>query len=156
MPSSAAMLLRGYSGWPYSASLSPESDRTSPSSTRVTVMVVDDDPRVRRLTARMLRSEGYDVLEAGSGEEALERLAAARNVQVVLTDIIMPGMHGLELAESVLAYHPKRQIVLMSGYAPNLLVQLGIRESRFPVLMKPFTAEELASQMRQVLMERPH
>src|SRR5918998_5504259 len=98
-------------------SLSSDHDRTSPARTTVTMMVVDDDERGRRLTARMLRDEGFTVIEAQSAEQALEQLAAAGEVQIVLADIAMPGgMNGVELAEKIHAADPWRRIVLMSRY----------------------------------------
>jgi CheY-like chemotaxis protein len=101
-------------------------------------MVVEDDDRVRRLTARMLRDEGYDVIEARAGQEALKRLAEGSEVHVVLTDIAMPGgMHGVELAERILADSPECQVVLMSGYA-SLFPKMGTYGTRFPLLIKPF------------------
>jgi CheY-like chemotaxis protein len=96
--------------WP-STRLSLEQDRTSPAHSTVTIMVVDDEERVRRLTARMLRDEGYNVIEANSAEQALDRLADAGEVQIVLADIAMPGgMNGVELAEKVLAAAPSSRI----------------------------------------------
>ena len=125
-------------------------DRTSPTQPAVTIMVVDDDERGRRVTARMLRDEGYNVIEARSGEEALERLAESE-VQVILADLAMPGgMHGLELVEQALALAPWRRVVLMSGY-DRLFPKLGTYGARFPLLMKPFSAEQLARQIREVL-----
>jgi two-component system cell cycle sensor histidine kinase/response regulator CckA len=126
-------------------------DKASPAPSGVTIMVVDDDERGRRVTARMLRDEGYDVIEARSGEEALEQLAGASAVQVVLTDIAMPGgVDGVELAHRVLAAAPWRQVVLMSGYA-RLFPQLGTYGARFPLLMKPFSADQLLRQINEVL-----
>jgi DNA-binding NtrC family response regulator len=114
-------------------------------------MVVDDDERGRWLTARMLRDEGYQVIEAQSAEQALERLTEAKEVQIVLADIAMPGgMNGVELAEKVQAAEPWRQVVLMSGY-DRLFPRWGEMGARFPLLMKPFTADQLIRQMRDML-----
>jgi len=119
-------------------------------------MVVDDEERVRRLTARMLRDEGYNVIEAGSAEQALDRLADAGEVQIVLADIAMPGgMNGVELAEKVLAAAPSSRIVLMSGY-DRLFPNWESIGARFPLLMKPFTAGQLFQQMSEVLRGELH
>jgi DNA-binding NtrC family response regulator len=119
-------------------------------------MVVDDDERGRWLTGRMLVDEGYHVIEAQSAEQALERLADAREVQIVLADIAMPGgMCGLELAEKVLAAEPWRRVVLMSGY-DRLFPKWGEMGARFPLLIKPFTADQLIRQMRDVLRGEMH
>jgi DNA-binding NtrC family response regulator len=145
------LLLYGGSQLRNSAWLDLEHDRTGPARSAATVMVVEDDDRVRRLTARMLRDEGYDVIEAGTGQEALKRLAGASEVHVVLTDIAMPGgMHGVELAERIVADSPGCQVVLMSGYA-SLFPKLGTYGTRFPLLIKPFSADQLYRQIREVL-----
>ena len=138
-------------GW-----LRPEHDRTSPMQATVTILVVDDDERGRRLTSRMLRDEGFVVIEAGSAEQALEQLADAREVQIVLADIAMPGgMNGVELAEKVRKAEPSQRIVLMSGY-DRLFPKWGEMGARFPLLMKPFTAEQLIRQMHDVLKSGMH
>src|SRR5215210_6642222 len=110
MPVVDAVLLNGRHQMWSSARLGPEHDRTSPVQSSVTILVVDDDERGRRITARLLRDEGFQVLEARSGEQALEQLVDTAEVQVVLTDIAMPGgMSGVELAEKVLATDPRRR-----------------------------------------------
>ncbi len=140
---------------PY-AWLGLEQDRTSPLQSTVTIMVVDDDERGRWLTGRMLRDEGYQVIEAQSAEQALERLADAKEVQIVLADIAMPGgMSGVELAEKVQAAEPWRRVVLMSGY-DRLFPKWGELGSRFPLLIKPFSADQLIRQMREVLRSEMH
>jgi DNA-binding NtrC family response regulator len=136
--------------------LRPEHDRTSPMQSTVTIMVVDDDERGRRITSRMLRDEGYEVIEAQSAEHALQQLAEAGEVQVVLADIAMPGgMNGVELGEKVQEAEPWRRVVLMSGY-DRLFPKWGETGARFPLLMKPFTAEQLLRQMHDVLKGGMH
>ena len=131
-------------------------DRTSPAQSSIKVMVVDDDERGRWVTARMLRDEGYRVIEAPSGEQALERLGDTAEVQIVLADIAMPGgISGVELAERVVAGSPWRRVILMSGY-DRLFPQLGTAEARFPLLMKPFSADQLARQVHEVLRGEMH
>ena len=156
MPVVDAMLLNSRRQmWP-SARLGPEHDRTSPVQSSVTILVVDDDERGRRITARLLRDEGFQVIEAQSGEQALERLGDPGEVQVLLADIAMPGgMNGVELAEKILAADPWRRVVLMSGY-DRLFPKLGSMAARFPLLMKPFTANQLIEQMREVLKGGMH
>ena len=136
--------------------LSPQHDRTSPALHPVTIMVVDDDERGRWVTARMLRDEGYQVIEARSGEQAFERLLDAGEVSVVLADIAMPGgMDGVQLAEKVLASTPWRRVILMSGY-DKLFPQLGSAGSQYPLLMKPFSADQLTRQVLAVLKGQIH
>jgi two-component system cell cycle sensor histidine kinase/response regulator CckA len=131
--------------------LSPETDRTGLARKSGAVLVVDDDRGVRRLTARMLRTEGYRVVEAESGAEALRLLESEPGIRLVLTDIVMPEMHGLELAEEVLARQPRLRVLLMTGHAPELAAQLGTREATLPVLLKPFSKEQLSAKVRDTL-----
>lgn len=117
----------------------------------MTIMVVDDHQDSRRVTARLLRDEGYQVIEAESAEQALEGLDREKGVEIVVTDIAMPGgMDGLELAEKISAATPWRRIVLMSGYAKQF-PKIGSSGARFPLLIKPFTPYQLAEQIREVL-----
>lgn len=133
--------------------LNLDQERTSPSSSSVTVLVVDDNEQNRRLTARMLRDEGYHVMEAHSGEQALECLET-RQVRVILTDIAMPGgMDGLELAQRIVAADPGRPVVLMSGY-DRIFPHLGALAAKFPLLQKPFSADQLGRQIREALQRR--
>jgi two-component system, cell cycle sensor histidine kinase and response regulator CckA len=131
--------------------LSPESDRTGLAAGLCSVLVVDDDRGVRRLTARMLRTEGYKVLEAGSAVEALQTLESDPSIRLLVTDIVMPEMDGLSLADRALAKVPHLRVVLMTGHAPELTTQLKLRDSPLPVLLKPFTAEQLLGKVRDML-----
>jgi DNA-binding NtrC family response regulator len=130
---------------------SPETDRTGPARTSHAVLVVDDDRNLRRLTARMLRAQGYRAMEAGSGMEALQMLQSDPGISLVVTDIVMPEMDGLDLADRAMADLPALRVVLMTGHAPQLSTQLEAREHRLPVLLKPFTAEQLAEKVREAL-----
>jgi two-component system, cell cycle sensor histidine kinase and response regulator CckA len=119
----------------------------------VTIMVVDDNEQSRSIAARILRDEGYRVIEAQSGEQALERLAGTNDVQVVLTDVAMPGgIDGLELARQVTALSPWRRVVLMSAYA-QFFPRLTSSSLPFPLLIKPFAADQLVRQIRETLEE---
>ena len=155
MPTASASLqsrfIRDVHPW-----LSPESDRTGLSGAGCGVLVVDDDQGVRELTARMLRTQGYRVFEAGSGPEALHALEQEPSIQAVITDIVMPEMHGLDLADRVLAATPDLRVVLMTGHAPELTAQLQLRDERLPVLFKPFTAEQLFTTVRDALARDRH
>ena len=137
-------------GWP-----APDQDRTGRGLSTVGVLVVDDDDRVRWLTARMLREEGYQVLEARSAEHAWERLAESDDVRVVLTDIAMPGGSGVELAERIVAERSSLRVILMSGY-DRVFPKLGSSGARFPLLVKPFSPDQLVRQIRTVLGTQEH
>jgi two-component system cell cycle sensor histidine kinase/response regulator CckA len=130
-----------------------DQDRTSSTLSSVTIMVVDDHEQSRSVAARILRNEGYRVIEAQSGEQALERLAGSNDVQVVLTDVAMPGgIDGLELARQVTALSPWRRVVLMSAYA-QFFPRLNTSAVPFPLVIKPFAADQLVRQIREMLEE---
>ena len=126
-----------------------------PHSDTATILVVDDEVPLRKLLVRQLRSEGYNVLEAGYGLEALE---VARNspepVDLVLSDIVMPGMIGTELAQRLLAEHPGIQVVLMSAH---IVDELGRPDRRWdvPVLRKPFDGTKMLACINLMLTNTP-
>ena len=131
--------------------LSPHPDRTGLDPDRHVVLVVDDDRGVLRLTARMLRRAGYTVLEAGSGTEALRLLDSGPEIRVVLTDVVMPEMHGLDLAAKILARDPCPNVVLMTGHAAELSAHVEQRDPSMPLLLKPFTSQQLIKTVRNAL-----
>jgi CheY-like chemotaxis protein len=132
-------------------SLSPQTDRTGLHASRPFVLVVDDDLGVLRLTARMLRLEGYTVLEAGSGTEALRLLDSEPEIELVLTDVVMPGMHGLDLAAQIMQRGRRPQVILMTGHAAELSGRLEDRDPSLPLLLKPFTSQQLIKTVRNAL-----
>lgn len=136
--------------------LSPHPDRTGLRPSREAVLVVDDDRGVLRLTARMLRLEGYTVLEAGSGPEALRVLDSEPDVRLVVSDVVMPGMHGLDLAERILEREARPRVVLMTGHAAELSAQLERRDPSVPLLLKPFTSQQLIRTVRRALGQEVH
>jgi two-component system cell cycle sensor histidine kinase/response regulator CckA len=112
------------------------------------ILVVEDERPVRRAVARLLRRNGYEVIEAASGEEAL-RIVEDGSVDLVLTDVVMPGVSGVELAERLGETHPALPIVYMSGYTADHLENHGVRD--LPLLHKPFGEPELTSLVRRAL-----
>jgi signal transduction histidine kinase/CheY-like chemotaxis protein len=116
------------------------------------VLLVDDDAPVRRTTHRMLESLGYEVLEAATPEEALaisEDLA--RRLEVLLTDVVMPGMQGPELRRRVEALRPGLPAVFMSGHAADAHLAADAARGRVQFLQKPFTRADLAERLREAL-----
>jgi len=117
-----------------------------------TILLVEDDEALRRLTAKLLVGEGYKVLEANDGHAAME---IARNyagqIDLLLTDVIMPGMGGNELATSLRESQPKLSILYMSGYSGNLIANYGVLESNAALLQKPFTKRALLIEVREAL-----
>ena len=128
------------------------SPRPTPSGIE-TVLVVEDEPRVRRLAVLGLRAHGYVVLEAADGAEAIRlagRIGAA--VDVIVSDVMMPGMNGPELLKRLATVAPQARAVLMSGHAEaTVLSQMPAQ--RYAFLPKPFTPERLARKVREVLDE---
>jgi DNA-binding NtrC family response regulator len=123
-----------------------------PHSRQAGVLVVDDDDRVRRLCARSLQMQGYNVMEASGGWEAIELVAQhAREIDVVVTDIVMPDLDGIELVARLRAAHPELAVILMSGYAPAELLRRGTFVDAFPLLRKPFVIDQLCGKVREVL-----
>ncbi|MGM0575300.1 MAG: response regulator [Myxococcota bacterium] len=119
-----------------------------------TVLVAEDEPQVRHLAVRALRTFGYDVLEACDGQEALERLDAhPGRVDLVLSDVVMPRLGGPELAEALHARASPPRILFMSGYTAGSLEQRGTVESRVQLLQKPFALRDLREKVREILDE---
>jgi two-component system cell cycle sensor histidine kinase/response regulator CckA len=127
-----------------------------------TILVVDDEPVVRRYLRRQLEKGGYHVLDAGDGEAALRMLEATASagaadaapegaVDLVITDIIMPRLGGRELAETLKARYPGLPVVFMSGYTGEELVRLGSLGGDVPLLQKPFTPAEMYDLIRDAL-----
>jgi two-component system cell cycle sensor histidine kinase/response regulator CckA len=118
---------------------------------RATVLVVDDELALVTSLHRMLSGRGYDVLRAGSGEEAIRVIT--RNpvpVQVVLTDLKMPGLSGRDLFDAISEVSPSARILVMSGYAPDDLREL-IEERQMPFLAKPFALDDLVAAIERAL-----
>ncbi len=117
-----------------------------------TVLVVEDQEAVRRLTKLTLVSLGYQVLEAETGARACELAATfPGEIHLMLTDIVMPGKNGRELAREVLQLRPNLKVLLMSGYAEEVILPQGLPESELAFLSKPFTQDVLAAKVREVL-----
>jgi two-component system cell cycle sensor histidine kinase/response regulator CckA len=115
-----------------------------------TVLIVEDAPAVRVLASRMLQNGGYEVLEAGSGDEAL-RLAAEHAPDVLLTDVVMPGMSGGDLADALRRVMPELPVVFMSGYSDDVVIRHGMLERRVAFVEKPFTHATLLQAVREAL-----
>lgn len=118
------------------------------------VLVVDDEAAVRRFAVRVLEGEGYGVVEAGDGIEALELIKlGSPSIEVVVTDIVMPRLNGVELMQALSASHPNLPVILMSGYATDALAELGIA-APCAILAKPFPSERLLEEVRRCVRQR--
>ena len=117
-----------------------------------TILVVEDDARVRQVTVQRLKSLGYRVREAGSGRAALDVLEEHDGIALLFTDMIMPGgMTGRELAEAVRVKYPEVKVLYTSGYAAQAAAQRGILGPGEALLPKPYRTSELAIQLRRIL-----
>jgi two-component system, cell cycle sensor histidine kinase and response regulator CckA len=124
-------------------------DATQVETRSPTILVVDDDLAVRDATVRTLRRSGYTVLEEGGAERALERLTRGATVSVVLSDIVMPGMGGLDLARAARKLRPTLPFVFISGYIDPMNVNTELGALR--VIRKPFRSAELIAQIEAAL-----
>jgi two-component system cell cycle sensor histidine kinase/response regulator CckA len=131
---------------------SAEKDFASPLSGTETILLVEDEPAVRDLVERVLNSRGYQVLSAGHGGDALQ-LAQGRKgeIDLVLTDIVMPAMSGRELVDAIRSTRPGVRVLYMSGYTDDEIVRRGLHDPNMSFIQKPFTAENLALQVRKIL-----
>jgi signal transduction histidine kinase/CheY-like chemotaxis protein len=122
-----------------------------------TILVVEDAQALRELTRELLESAGYTVLEASDGAEAL-RIAKEHHgpIHLLLTDVVMPGMDGRALAESMVVSHPDLKVLYVSGYTDDAILRHGIFDSKITLLQKPFRREDLTRKVRDVLGPAKH
>jgi CheY-like chemotaxis protein len=129
----------------------PEPPVVSSSGTE-TILLVEDNAGLRKLATRLLEPAGYTVLGAATGEEALRLLEGhEKNVHLLLSDVVMPGMSGRQLAEQLAQTRPGMKVLYMSGYTGDTIVRHGVLEAQVSFLNKPFTAAALLRKVREVL-----
>ena len=117
-----------------------------------TVLVVDDEPTVLKMTTTMLERLGYSVLIASMPAEAIRLTEKhGKEIDLLLTDIIMPEMNGRDLAERLLSNQPGMRCLYMSGYTANIISKKGELDDGVFFIQKPFTQKELAAKIREVL-----
>ncbi|MGD8861504.1 MAG: PAS domain S-box protein [Myxococcales bacterium] len=116
------------------------------------ILLVEDDAQVRSAAVRLLRRAGYQVTEASTPEEA-RALAASSPPDLLLTDVVMPGVAGHELARELIAKGLCRRVLFMSGYTPDELLRRRVAEDRMPLLRKPFTEVELQRRVQEALSQ---
>jgi PAS domain S-box-containing protein len=117
-----------------------------------TILIVEDEEEVRKLAGKILERQGYKILEASQGDDAL-RISERHGgpIDLILVDVIMPGMSCSELAKHLKSPHPKMKVLYMSGYTDNAIVRHGVLEKGVNYIQKPFTMEGLARKVREVL-----
>jgi two-component system cell cycle sensor histidine kinase/response regulator CckA len=117
-----------------------------------TILITEDEPDLRELARIFLEGYGYTVLEAASAEQAIQLADTfAGRIDLLLTDVIMPGMSGRQLAENILRKRPQTRIVYMTGYTDDMVVQHKVLEPGVKLLQKPFGKVELALKVRSTL-----
>lgn len=118
-----------------------------------TVLLAEDEPMLRTVVRETLRFAGYVVIEAADGLAGLEVLQSDRPIDVLLTDVKMPGLNGYQLAEAGLSLRPEMRVMLMTGYADEVIPD-AIRDASIPILRKPFNFATLASSVREAIVAR--
>ena len=117
-----------------------------------TLLLVEDDPSVRGVTARLLEAAGYTVIEADSGRQALDIVEQTTEaIDLVITDVVTPEMSGRELAERLATLIPKTRVLFVSGYTDDAIVRTGIVDKNIAFLEKPFTPQILARKVAEML-----
>jgi len=134
-----------------------EARRTAPEETgeqrgSETILVMEDDEMVRKLSQNVLRHHGYEVLAPESVEEALELASGHRSpIHLLLTDVVMPGMNGSVLWQRLRSDRPQLKVLFMSGYTDDVIAHHGVEEEHAPFLQKPFSVKSLTEKVRMVL-----
>jgi two-component system cell cycle sensor histidine kinase/response regulator CckA len=137
-------------------SVEKEAATIYPSTGEETILVVEDEKMVRELVREILSQKGYNVLEAHRGTEALEVSERHEGaIHLLLTDVVMPGMDGPELARRLTAQRPDMRVLFMSGYIDHIVLHDGVLEQGSEFLQKPFTVRALGTKVRRVLDRYP-
>jgi len=135
----------------------PEAAATAPSPARgggsgATLLLVEDEASVRAIVREMLVASGFNVLEAATGPEALAvAQRTQRPIDLVITDVVLPGMSGGELAERLRAVRPALRVLYTSGHSDEAIVRHGVSRSESTFLQKPFTYEAFVEKVREAL-----
>jgi PAS domain S-box-containing protein len=121
-----------------------------------TILVVEDDDRVRNIVTRVLRDAGYRVLVASSGDTALALAGTdGEPIHLLVTDVVMPGMNGRQLADRLAQSHPETRTLFSSGYTENIIAHHGVLERGIEFMSKPYTIDVLTRRVREVLDKAP-
>src|SRR5687768_6035349 len=117
-----------------------------------TVLLVEDEEMVRKIVRRLLEENGYKVLQAGGGEEAISLFRRHKEpIDLLITDVVMPKLSGKDVADQMKAVHPETKVLYMSGYTDEAIVHHGIVDSHIAFLQKPFSERALTRKIREVL-----
>jgi PAS domain S-box-containing protein len=134
-------------------SLRPSVVSTKPLQGSETILLVEDEEMVRKLACTVLQKYGYTVLEAPNGEEALRMVQGENHnpIHLMVTDVVMPGMSGRQLADRLVSLRPEMRVLYMSGYIDNAIAHHGVLDPGIAYIQKPFARDDLASKVREVL-----
>lgn len=118
-------------------------------------MIVEDNEKVKELTRRLLSSYGYNILMASSVKEAIELLEREpKNIDLLFTDVIMPGINGVELADFFRQKYPNGKVIFTSGYMENTLAKNGVLKEGINFISKPYSAGSLCRKIKSILREK--
>ncbi len=118
------------------------------------ILVVEDEAQVRQMTVAALKELGYSVIQAANGDQALELIQGQSHIDLLFTDIVMPGMTGRVLADHARTVRPEMRVLFTTGYTRNAVVHNGVLDTGIAFLTKPFTVEQLALKIRDVLRDQ--
>jgi CheY-like chemotaxis protein len=117
-----------------------------------TILLVEDEEMLRKLARQTLKGQGYQILEAANGDEAIALAAQHEGaIHLLLTDVIMPGMNGRDAATRLLETRPSLRVLFMSGYTDDAIVHQGVLDESANFIQKPFAPDGLARRVREVL-----
>ena len=123
-----------------------------PSCSTETILVVEDEENILNLVVLTLKKRGYQVLSATVPEDALNLAAThSGNIDLLITDIVMPGMNGKELSEKLAVHQPRMKALFMSGYTAEIIARHGALEAGLHFLQKPFTIQNFLEKVRKTL-----
>ena len=147
--STVKIYLRRFAG----NAVAPEEARPAraPGRSGECILVVEDDADVRIYVTETLAGLGYDVLNAGSGDDALRLMDEYKTIVLLLTDVVMPGMNGRKLAAAARARRPGLKVLFMTGYSRNAIVHQGRLDPGVDLIQKPLTSDQLAATVRKIL-----
>ena len=132
-------------------SVAPTADTSSQRGSE-TVLLVEDEEIVRKITKRLLEENGYNVLQAGSGEEAIRVFTRFKEpIHLLITDVVMPMLSGKDVADQIESVHPETKVLYMSGYTDEAIVHHGIVDADIEFIQKPFTERGLTRKIREIL-----
>ena len=121
-----------------------------------TILVLDDEADVRKMVAAMLTSNGYKVLTAENGDNAIKAFKKSKQpIDLLLLDVVSPGLSGPMVADRIAELQPGLRVLFMSGYGSTNVVQRYVVEKGYALLTKPFTEPQLAKKVREVLEAQP-